>query len=136
MMGFTGNSLPVSSPPRGPAAAGSIFWQCHALPLPEVNHGIHKQRSAARSACAGRFCVAADGWCSVLHLAITDGRGLAATGTPAVGRDPQRRHAGAVERARWPRRGVDAVVHRSEEHKSELQSLMRISYAVVVLKKK
>src|SRR3546814_7964845 len=29
-----------------------------------------------------------------------------------------------------------AVVHRSEEHTSELQSLMRISYAVFCLKKK
>src|SRR3546814_9281515 len=34
-------------------------------------------------------------------------------------------------------RGVaDAVVDRSEEHTSELQSLMRISYAVFCLKKK
>src|SRR3546814_8840037 len=30
----------------------------------------------------------------------------------------------------------DAVSHRSEEHTSELQSLMRISYAVFCLKKK
>src|SRR3546814_6582921 len=30
----------------------------------------------------------------------------------------------------------DEVVHRSEEHTSELQSLMRISYAVFCLKKK
>src|SRR3546814_2683286 len=30
----------------------------------------------------------------------------------------------------------DACVHRSEEHTSELQSLMRISYAVFCLKKK
>src|SRR3546814_6098835 len=29
-----------------------------------------------------------------------------------------------------------AIVHRSEEHTSELQSLMRISYAVLCLKKK
>src|SRR3546814_3579528 len=33
------------------------------------------------------------------------------------------------------RKGVDAV-ERSEEHTSELQSLMRISYAVFCLKKK
>src|SRR3546814_1521098 len=32
-------------------------------------------------------------------------------------------------------RGVEAL-HRSEEHTSELQSLMRISYAVFCLKKK
>src|SRR3546814_6284080 len=31
---------------------------------------------------------------------------------------------------------ADAVPHRSEEHTSELQSLMRISYAVFCLKKK
>src|SRR3546814_9977323 len=31
---------------------------------------------------------------------------------------------------------VDAEAHRSEEHTSELQSLMRISYAVFCLKKK
>src|SRR3546814_4513892 len=33
-------------------------------------------------------------------------------------------------------RGHLLVVHRSEEHTSELQSLMRISYAVFCLKKK
>src|SRR3546814_2863390 len=32
--------------------------------------------------------------------------------------------------------GVPDVAHRSEEHTSELQSLMRISYAVFCLKKK
>src|SRR3546814_7890840 len=32
--------------------------------------------------------------------------------------------------------GVEQVVRRSEEHTSELQSLMRISYAVFCLKKK
>src|SRR3546814_9991904 len=35
-----------------------------------------------------------------------------------------------------PRRGSRQVAHRSEEHTSELQSLMRISYAVFCLKKK
>src|SRR3546814_3437401 len=33
-------------------------------------------------------------------------------------------------------RNAGPVVHRSEEHTSELQSLMRISYAVFCLKKK
>src|SRR3546814_9046859 len=32
--------------------------------------------------------------------------------------------------------GLNALEHRSEEHTSELQSLMRISYAVFCLKKK
>src|SRR3546814_8052274 len=35
-----------------------------------------------------------------------------------------------------PRRALDPVRLRSEEHTSELQSLMRISYAVFCLKKK
>src|SRR3546814_3490786 len=34
------------------------------------------------------------------------------------------------------RQGICVPVHRSEEHTSELQSLMRISYAVFCLKKK
>src|SRR3546814_9744907 len=43
---------------------------------------------------------------------------------------------------RWPRRGIDDhrpvcfYADRSEEHTSELQSLMRISYAVFCLNKK
>src|SRR3546814_1260339 len=50
------------------------------------------------------------------------------------GRDPQPQHAPGIGRV------DDAVVPqpcgRSEEHTSELQSLMRISYAVFCLKKK
>src|SRR3546814_3064528 len=50
-------------------------------------------------------------------------------------------HAGQLERLRieFPRRRQmrpPATVDRSEEHTSELQSLMRISYAVFCLKKK
>src|SRR3546814_7332720 len=41
-------------------------------------------------------------------------------------------HLGTVDEMRWPLLAVD----RSEEHTSELQSLMRISYAVFCLKKK
>src|SRR3546814_6521421 len=39
---------------------------------------------------------------------------------------------------RWllPHRGARSAAFRSEEHTSELQSLMRISYAVFCLKKK
>src|SRR3546814_8610048 len=46
--------------------------------------------------------------------------------------------AGALlPEARWPQQiEVQAGKHRSEEHTSELQSLMRISYAVFCLKKK
>src|SRR3546814_5334013 len=46
------------------------------------------------------------------------------------------RAAGAGEGFHRPRRGADDARRRSEEHTSELQSLMRISYAVFCLKKK
>src|SRR3546814_2339584 len=39
-------------------------------------------------------------------------------------------------RGRWRAAGQDEAGQRSEEHTSELQSLMRISYAVFCLKKK
>src|SRR3546814_10566907 len=45
------------------------------------------------------------------------------------------KHRGATS-ARRPARRTGWRVHRSEEHTSELQSLMRISYAVFCLKKK
>src|SRR3546814_2565408 len=46
------------------------------------------------------------------------------------------------ERKRWPVdkldpvEAIEAAMERSEEHTSEIQSLMRISYAVFCLKKK
>src|SRR3546814_10367451 len=43
---------------------------------------------------------------------------------------------GAGDHPGRPVRGDDRVTTRSEEHTSELQSLMRISYAVFCLKKK
>src|SRR3546814_4609329 len=56
---------------------------------------------------------------------------------------PMTRQGLAVLRALWPLTGEGELLfpsnrhsHRSEEHTSELQSLMRISYAVFCLKKK
>src|SRR3546814_7370594 len=63
----------------------------------------------------------------VLRLAATNAQ---------VARQPERAHP--VHQAEVDRLGSAALVggHRSEEHTSELQSLMRISYAVLCLKKK
>src|SRR3546814_2544383 len=47
-----------------------------------------------------------------------------------------RPHEGLVVEARGNEAAQKGVVDRSEEHTSELQSLMRISYAVFCLKKK
>src|SRR3546814_5270889 len=63
-------------------------------------------------------------------------------GGPAAGAAPPGAGAGELEQIRvgWNRRrrSTDPVnlLYRSEEHTSELQSLMRISYAVFCLKKK
>src|SRR3546814_5144940 len=63
------------------------------------------------------------------------------TGNVAQGKgDPNERDEGEGEKFadRRGKHGADSGDHeaRSEEHKSELQSLMRISYAVFCLKKK
>src|SRR3546814_7594292 len=65
-------------------------------------------------------------------------------------RDQDSLWAASIDRQRWRRFGIDPspywlvrppgqfpgeLFHRSEEHTSELQSLMRISYAVFCLKK-
>src|SRR3546814_3848114 len=55
---------------------------------------------------------------------------------PHQRREPDQR-AAQPPRVRDPQRDLEvAVGQRSEEHTSELQSLMRISYAVFCLKKK
>src|SRR3546814_7095671 len=48
---------------------------------------------------------------------------------------PETRHPPRPVGERRQRGGPGAVMRRSEEHTSELQSLMRISYAVLCLKK-
>src|SRR3546814_5009622 len=65
-----------------------------------------------------------------LPAAVRRGRlgGPGARAGRLPGREPERPGAAA--------RGRPAALHRSEEHTSELQSLMRISYAVFCLKKK
>src|SRR3546814_10492678 len=59
-------------------------------------------------------------------------RGDCAIGSPAI---PVRGGGGAGA-FHWPHCASAAGLLRSEEHTSELQSLMRISYAVFCLKKK
>src|SRR3546814_8712422 len=57
-------------------------------------------------------------------------------GTVRPGRVEQPRRVGIVRRAKVGHADADQAKGRSEEHTSELQSLMRISYAVFCLKKK
>src|SRR3546814_10749605 len=51
-------------------------------------------------------------------------------------RNSPARWAGAAQAGNWAANGPTPMHGRSEEHTSELQSLMRISYAVFCLKKK
>src|SRR3546814_7614423 len=57
-------------------------------------------------------------------------------GHPAHAADPPPRQSRSRRRPVARHRGRRRLVGRSEEHTSELQSLMRISYAVFCLKKK
>src|SRR3546814_9947971 len=57
------------------------------------------------------------------HVSVTATTGLAAT------------HLGGSTIHSWSGMGIHDALPRSEEHTSELQSLMRISYTVFCLKK-
>src|SRR3546814_7236128 len=67
------------------------------------------------------------------------GPGLVDASRHGVGLQPERRHREVVDDVARGDQDADVGVdrqHRSEEHTSELQSLMRNSYAVFCLKKK
>src|SRR3546814_8956414 len=85
-------------------------------------------------------------WSIVLVTDRTRGsapEGRSDTALPATSENPARRDRGTGRQGRGSDpdrarsgRGIRGVAHhRSEEHTSELQSLMRISYAVFCLKK-
>src|SRR3546814_2343923 len=59
-----------------------------------------------------------------------------ARGLPALGAVPRRDRADERRSQSLPPENADDDGRRTEEHTSELQSLMRISYAVFCLKKK
>src|SRR3546814_4131085 len=89
-----------------------------------TNTGSEGALDAPRGCC---------GWCSI-------GTGRHSLGTFSLtfaeGHDGERGPYRA-QRRRWPtERDIVRMSGRSEEHTSELQSLMRISYAVFCLKKK
>src|SRR3546814_2175089 len=81
-------------------------------------------------------------------ISLSDGRALMLEGWPPPIFDPAGPFAGSITTLAWVLLAMAAAVFavvmaalwialfRSEEHTSELQSLMRISYAVFCLKKK
>src|SRR3546814_1478176 len=80
-------------------------------------------RLARKPASLRRLCPGTERW------------GLAA-GTERQGRGAMAQEIYFATNRRVVKDGADAEISRSEEHTSELQSLMRISYAVFCLKKK
>src|SRR3546814_1111860 len=85
--------------------------------------------------CADRRPVGEDG---TALLGKADGPGTQRTRQPALRRSGAvgGAHGQPVARPAGRLRQLEHRLQRSEEHTSELQSLMRISYAVFCLKKK
>src|SRR3546814_2349873 len=105
-----------ATPGTAPAGAGQEAFDCgrpvrHRRPGRRAVHANRLRRTATRPGRLRRFPARA--------------RAAGRACVTAV----ERRAAPAIRSARFPRR-------RSEEHTSELQSLMRISYAVFCLKQK
>src|SRR3546814_6019343 len=129
---------PTTSPTSGwrsichrPAATG---WQ-RCWPSSATRPSALRERQLVASggpgpaiAAAQRRIPRADGVPPVFDPVVPDGGGDG--GLARLRADPQ-----PVD-ARPDRPGRGAAVLRSEEHTSELQSLMRLSYAVFCLKKK
>src|SRR3546814_4356635 len=90
---------------------------------------LHLAEGAAGLDVAEHALEVADADRQLLHLAQA-----ALHRFQALGDELERRVQAGVERGL--QLFIDGGAHRSEEHTSELQSLMRISYAVFCLKKK
>src|SRR3546814_1548413 len=104
------------------------MWQ---RPVPTANRSV-----AIRAACV-KSKPPALSWGGMFRKARRAARcGSIVQATQRRGRAPQDNPKGRVLSRCGFVGGLDRSHHRSEEHTSELQSLMRISYAVLCLKKK
>src|SRR3546814_5662020 len=91
---------------------------------------LHRSADRHEPLLARWLCDSGTGQSRLAHLAsATQKPGRCAGGRPPAAVRPHRPAATEVRRDVW-------IAVRSEEHTSELQSLMRISYAVFCLKKK
>src|SRR3546814_8338657 len=104
-----------------------------ALPKSSGSFARSKAGRRGKGWMGNRQLLASRTWLAGICLALLCTAGV----TPAVTQEQARRQTeasmlltGMIEIA------ADGGVRRSEEHTSELQSLMRISYAVFCLKKK
>src|SRR3546814_8339804 len=104
----------------------------------ERHHVLNSNRSGALARAAERG-LELSGEQRAAFERVTDGRGLGiVVGYAGTGKSAML----GVAREAWEHAGLEvrgaalSGIARSEEHTSELQSLMRISYAVFCLKKK
>src|SRR3546814_2633176 len=128
----------ASGPRRSPADPDHPDHPDHAM-LQQIREGVHKvddgigkphdEASERMSRCLLAQCREA-GLRRVDHVVMgTNGTNLFAVEGQLTDPAHLRTHVATAQSIRTP-------VERSEEHTSELQSLMRISYAVFCLKKK
>src|SRR3546814_2554981 len=97
--------------------------------------------------------VGAVAFANVMSKRSDDDNLIVATSTVGITQIAQNKYPGEADKMRWlamlgadvgvvlvkpdaPWKNIGELLARSEEHTSELQSLMRISYAVFCLKKK
>src|SRR3546814_7983892 len=122
---------PKDTPPQpSPAFAGEGAEKIAAEAAPATACCCHAADSASSASTCSASCF---GVASVLSSSI------ASTGPTHAGQPALQSQAATSSRARCPSspcRCHSGSLRRSEEHTSELQSLMRISYAVFCLKKK
>src|SRR3546814_3007634 len=107
-----------------------FFLLTRLPPISTSTYTLVPYTTLFRAGCHGSVCAGGRGWRGFGPAGI---RARApATGAQRVGRDLVPGYRGRV----GARGSGPAATSRSEEHTYELQSLMRISYAVFFLKKK
>src|SRR3546814_1169615 len=121
--------LARAEPAAGTGADGGVRVHAHAGAAVERGRGLGCGR--ARRAGAVRARGAGTGRLPAAHAGAIGGRGQSAYVVTGMAR----RGAGRLPTVAG-KRGPGEGGCRSDEHTSELQSLMRISYAVFCLKKK
>src|SRR3546814_5326675 len=124
----------------------ALMTLLNGMHLPRI-HAISSPDFRRCADCSSRRVSVRAGHCIVCVPAIRSPRGSSGRMQLVVVEVDVARHQAEAECEAWPVGGVlagrgfvpgraAAVPDRSEEHTSELQSLMRISYAVFCLKKK
>src|SRR3546814_6150514 len=106
-----------------------VFWPCDLHDRPELHHSVPTRCSSYLTGMAWSTSSSQEG----VHQVVASRRGATSPSTLRATSRALVRAAG-LRRSAWTDSRMGGS--RSEEHTSELQSLMRITYAVFCLKKK